>query len=87
MCFDVLPTGPGPNGEGAEDDDDDISPLDEDGSDLKPGIFIIKSALGMCRNLLSGKGVMLWKAYSRSPFFQQLMLLAFQSFLSQFDLT
>lgn len=36
MCFEVVPTGPGVNGEGAVDDDDDISPLDEDGSDLKP---------------------------------------------------
>ncbi|CAM6085191.1 unnamed protein product [Calypogeia fissa] len=36
MCFDVLPTGPGLDGEGAEEDEDDISPLDEDGSDMKP---------------------------------------------------
>lgn len=48
MCFEVLPTGPGLNGEGAGEDDDDISPLDEDGSDLKPGIFVIDSPFKKC---------------------------------------
>lgn len=38
MCFEVLPlVPPGTSGETADEDEDDISPLDEDGADLKPG--------------------------------------------------